>query len=790
MPSFPNLRRAARTVLRAPAWAVIATLSIGLGAGVNTALYSVFRAVFLQPPSAVEPTRLVRIEPGNGNQMSYPNVRDMAIGDPFEGATAYATTRVSLWRDGDVEKVRAMAVSPQFFDVLGLAPSLGLPAGGMSEGVVITSAFARRRLPDLADPRGAVLTLNDRVFSVVGVLPESYRAVTGAVAPDLYVPIVEVFAPGLDDRGHAALTMMARLGPGTSVEQGRAALSAQLQALERAHPDVNAGLARDVFVFPVTGLAGWQTRDVPAAAVRGVAAVPFAVFGLVLLIACANVSGLLLARGAARRREIGIRLALGASRLQVVTTLLAESLVLAVLGAAIGLLLAYGLCQAIETAFVAQMPGLTAITPDWAVFVYSIGLAAGVTLACGLLPALASTRLRVSDIVRRDSGPRQRLTSRRLLVIGQIGVATLLLFISILVLRSLLHIRDVDPGFLVEGVHTVDVDIDEGRYTEPDRRRLASELVDAVRALPGVSSASITSLIPLAGDVVSRGYAVGQSDDLREAFVANVGPEYFQTMGIGLHAGRDFSSADGMGAPPLAIVNRAFVTAHGLSGNPFGVYIRDGSREPPLEIVGVVNDTKYAFFGERPQPIVYRPFAQTGGRVIVVARSEATPGSLRGALTRTIRTQAPGALVTVQSMRDATRMELRARRIGATILGALGALGLGLALIGLYGLMSYKVTRHMHELGIRVALGASRRQVHGFVLGDAMMLVGFGATVGTAAALLVTRPLAFLMGGIETADAATIVATVSLVMGAGLVASYVPSRRATRVDPLAALRSE
>ena len=784
-----DLRLAWRALAKSPTLLIVATLSLGLGVGVNTTLYSVFRVVFLQPPTATDIDRLVKIEPGNGNQISWPNVRDLARGETFDGFAAYRMTRLNLRTGSTDRKVLALMVSPGFFELLGARPAIGRPLASEVDAVVVTDAFRRRHLDDRSDPTGAVIMLNGRAHSVIGVLGADYRAVTGALGPEVYVPISEAIAPGLDDRRRAMFTLLARLAPGVSTQQAAVAITTQARTLERLSPTDNAGFARDAFVFPVSGLGSWQTRDLPARALAAIASLPFAIFALVLLIACANVAGLLLARGVARRRELAIRLALGASRPQVVATLLAESVLLASLGAAAGLALTWWLCRVASAIPLPQGVGPIHVGPDVAVLVYTLCLAALVTLACGLLPAVAATRHHALGHLRHESSAiERRLGSRRVLVVGQVAVATTLVFVSILVLRSLQSIAEADPGFTIDGVVTAHIELDPARFTGDQRSRLAIDALEAARATSGVASASLTNLIPLGGDVNSTAYTVDGVDGPSVAsYVMHVGPDYFRTLNVRLQQGREFSMADRAGAPEVAIVSAAFVRAHGLTANPVGARVRNNPTAPWLEIVGVVDDSKYAFFGERPRPILYRSFLQAGGALRIVARGTA-PATLMRPLRDNLAALERNALVEVQTLREATSFEATFRRAGSMLLGALGLLGLGLALIGVYGLLSYSVTQRTREMGIRMALGASSGRVQRLVLRSAVTLVGFGVAIGTLVTLVAMQPLAFLLSDVRVSDPMTIAATTALFVGAGLAAAYAPSVRATRINPIVALR--
>jgi predicted permease len=375
-------------------------------------------------------------------------------------------------------------------------------------------------------------------------------------------------------------------------------------------------------------------------------------------------------------------------------------------------------------------------------------------------------------------------------VVGQVTVASFLIFGSLLCVRSLMAIRDADPGFAIDAVAVASVDTDRQRDDADDALKLADAAVASVRALPGVRAASVTSLIPLGGDVASSSFEVaGEPPRRTETFLMNVGAQYFQTMNIPVQRGREFTAQDANGAPPRAIVNAAFVRMYGLD-DPLGARVRRDDREPWLEIVGVVSDSKYGFFAETTKPTLYRPYAQTGGRLFVVARGTGAPGDLLSPIRGALSALAPTRMVTARTLRDATALEGSLRRALSSLLGGVGLLGLALALVGLYGLLAYTVSRRIREMGIRLALGATTASLRLLILGDAMRLIGIGAGLGILAATVAARPLTFALSGIRSTDLAANVLTVAMVLGSGLMAAYRPAVLATRANPADTLRAE
>ncbi len=781
-----ELKIALRSLRKSPGLVAISILSLGLGIGLNTTLFAIFRTVVLKGPTAADAERLVRIEPGNGNRIAYANFRDLRPGDAFAGLAAYSMTRFNR-RSEAARPVPGMLISPRFFDVLQAKPAVGrVAAPGEETAVVITATFAAAN----GVTPGSEVELNGRSYTVVGILPEDFRSIEGALGPDVYVPVSRQTAPALDRRdAGVSFTLLGRLATEVSRQRAAAFLTAQNRELERLYPNVNEGLGRPALLFPVSGLGSWATRGAGPGQILAISAIPFALFGILLLISCANVAGLLVARGAGRSREIAIRLALGASRWQVIRALLAESAWLSLFGSTAGLLLAVWLCAILSTVALPQMPRPVQIRPDSTLLLYAMGAAAIATLFCGITPALVSTRTNIGGKLKQaETGP-ARFRIRNALVVGQAALSVLLLFVSVLFLRSLVRITSVNPGFDLDHTATAHIELDRD-YPQDRYFELAERARGAAASMAGVQSATVASLIPLGGDsYTARFQVLGRNGSVPVASFMSVGPDYFRTMGIALRRGREFTAADRLGAAPVAIVNETFVRQYQLGEKALGTGVRL-PREPWMEIAGVVADSDYSFYGETRQPILYRPFLQNGGNLFVIIRGGGSPARLTAPLALAAGAIDAHAIVEARTMRDATSLERSLRKMGSAVLGTLGALGLLLAAIGLYGVMAYRVQRRTPELGIRMALGASGGHVLRMVLAEGLKLIGGGVAAGMLLSLAAARPLASFMGGISTFDPLSILGTSAALLLAGLAASWAPARRATRVAPMAALRND
>jgi predicted permease len=586
------------------------------------------------------------------------------------------------------------------------------------------------------------------------------------------------------------------LAPGVGREQAQAAFTAMAQALEQAYPKENSSLGQPAFVIPLYGFGSIRERNSQPQFLIGMAA-PFVVMGLLLAIACANVAGVMLARGASRQREIAIRLALGASRRRVVHMLLADSLLLSLAGAAGGLLLTAWAAPLISRVQLPNTPPLPvfSLELDGRMGLYTLAIALATCLFCGLLPARQATRPQLLPSLKQTALQGARAGRlRRMLVTGQVAASTLLLVICLLFLRSLWFIGGIDPGFAIDRGITARVTPERRNPTTEQTHALAEELAHRVGSLPGVESASFANLIPLGGDSVGGWTELKDRPDYRGPMIlyGNVGPHYFRTMGIRVIRGREFEAADRAGTAPVAVVNETFARQAFPNGDAVGRLVRQETREgaPWREIVGVVADNKYAFYAEPPRPQLFAPFLQTGGRIFLQVRTAGAPSRSLAIVRRAIQEAQPSLMADVRTTRDAASLEFGLRRLSTGLLAGMGGLGLLLAMIGLYGVLSWEVSRRTAEIGIRMALGASGGMVRLLVLKNTLMLSGGGIAVGVGLAMLATLPLRSFLAGVSGTDPLTMATVAAVLSMISVAASWLPARRATRIDPIAALRCE
>lgn len=827
-----DLHYAARGLWKRPGFTAIAVLTLALGIGANTAIFSVVNATLMRLPPVSDPDRLVFVFNGPaGSIFSYPDyaaLRDQ--NNVFDGLVAWGGITASINSNDLTDQVSGAIVSGNFFDVTGVRAQLGRVISteddktpGAHPVVVISQGLWQTRFGGDQNVVGRQLLLNGNTFTVIGVLPAGFDGLQMGAIRDLYVPLMmqatmrppragysgEMNPDLLQVRGNRWLYTVGKLKPGVTPEQAQASLAIIAKQLEDAYPTTNRG--RSAFVSAFSKSDDPQNRQ----QLSSVAQLLMAVVGIVLLIACANVANLLLARSSARTKEIAVRLAIGATRGRVVRQLLTEGVLLASLGGAAGLLLAWWTTRSLSAtpppAGALPIPVHFSIDLRVLLFTFAISLLAGIVF--GLAPALRASRPALVPALKDDAAAffeRARLLSlRNLLVVTQVALSVVLLIGAGLFLRSLQQAQTIDPGFDAGKVLTLPLNINLLRYTRTQGREFYRQVVERVEAIPGVESASLARIAAVSGasrvlslliegragsDNQFRSEGTGAAPGDADSVSANViGPGYFQTLGIGLVQGRDFNAQDTENHPLVVVVNEAFVKKHFPSEDVLGRRLSLGGPQGPWrEIVGVVRTSKYLSLGEAPTPVAYLPLQQnheTGMTLHV--RTTVDPSTVAGAIrneTQSLERNLPLAIP--ERMSDRVANSLYAARMGAILLALFGGLALLLASIGLYGVMAFAVSRRTRELGIRVALGARPRDVFSLVLRQGMTLVIAGLVLGLVVAAMVTRLLASFLYGVSTTDTFTFTAIPVLLTLVALLACYLPARRATKVDPLMALKYE
>jgi putative ABC transport system permease protein len=803
-----DLRYTLRSLAHQPLLVLAATVSIGVAVGANATIFSLASELLLSEPSARQPDQLVRIRMNGNSHVSYGQWKALEASNALSGLAGYRIEGEVNWRGPDQSvTLIPMVVTANFFDVLGIPVAMGRGFTAAEADVdrgphlaVVSHRFWQQRLHGDAGAVGGTVILNGRPYTALGVLPKTFRALPGyGVAPEVYLPLSRDLMPDLDAPRDATAELIGRLHDGQTMAQVKAALAVAGERVGPLFNDARFGAAPQV--FPVGGLNKISEVD---------SAVPFfgvllVAVGLILAIACANVAGLLLARSTVRRREIAVRVALGASRARLVQQLMTEGLWLAVLGTLGGLLLMFVLMDLIgRVQLPLPMPIALHAQLNSGFLLYSLTLLILTTVLCGLAPALQATRPSLVPALKQEE-PRyahRRWTLRGFLVIGQVSVALVLLLTALLFLRNLSFAAGADPGFDMTRTMVAQISFVEGRYTRETRAAFLQTAVDRLSALPNVERVAYAHAVPL---TIRSGMTTGT--DLRMAegggtfrarYEVNlVGPDYFSTMGIDLLRGREFRLTDRSGAPVVVILNEEFARRHFAGVDPIGRHILLPGAENatyPAEIVGIVGNSRHRTIGEQQQAAMYEPFLQRGNRgrlVHILVRTRTDPAAVVRDVQQLLGQMDTSAAIDVQPMRSALAFAFMPSRIGAALLGTLGALGLALAMVGLYAVVSYAVSRRTAEIGIRVALGAPRSAVLRLVLGDAAILAGAGILIGLVIAALVTQPLAmFLVTGLSASDPVSFAGTAVVLAAVSLAAAWSPARRAMRIDPMVALRTE
>ncbi len=831
MKSFwQDLRYAVRMLSKSPAFTAIAVLSLALGIGANTSIFSFVNAVLLRPLPVAEPERLVSVFSSRRanpyDVSSYPDYVDYRDkNEVFSGITAFSSAAVSLNSDDQTEALPGLIVTGNYFDVLGVRAAMGrtfLPEEDRTPGAhpvaIISHGLWQRRFAGDPNAVGKQLLLNGQSFTVVGVAPANFNGTEAGQTKDIYLPMMmqaavlpprsdysgEMYPDLLSDRGDGWLNVIGRLKPGVTIGQAQAGIQTLAKQLEQAYPKTNRDKAATL--YPVSKGDPRQRGTL-----LSVAGLLMSVVGLVLLIACANVANLLLARASTRRREIGIRLALGASRGRLIRQLLTESMLLSALGGAVGLLLAVWTVDALRTYTPDNFfPFFFDFNLDARVLLFTLLLSVLTGLVFGIAPALQASNpdlvnaLKDEAIMLPGKGSRRHFSLRNLLVVAQVAVSLVLLIGAGLFLRSLRQAQRIDPGFDAENALVMRLNTNLLRYTKPQGQEFYRQVIERIEALPGVQSATLTLAPPLNGSrhqtsVVVEGQESGEgADTIAESrrnttLTSSIGLRYFETLQIPLLRGREFTMQDREGAPGVAVVNETFVKRYLAGQDPIGKRIRlSGAKDPWLEVVGLARDSKYLTLGEAPAPFVYQPIAQRyESGISLIVRTKTDPTNFLAPVRREVQAIEKNLPVTdIRPMTELLGNSLYAARMGAVLLGVFGLLALLLAAIGLYGVMAYSVARRTREIGIRMALGAQRGDVLRLVLYEGMTLVGVGILFGLAGAFALTRLLASFLYGVSTTDPSTFIGIAVFLAAIALVANFIPARRATKVDPMIALRYE
>jgi predicted permease len=817
---WQDVRYACRTLLKSRGLTVVAVLSLALGIGANTTIFTFINGLLLRPPAVSDPDGLVELWQhdtrrgsgiGSDMQLSFPEYeyyRDHNGSFSDMGAFTGEAPAMIWNRAGEGETLHAGLVSANFFSILGVQPALGrgfLPEEGQDTSaapvVVLSHAVWEQRLG--ADPAivGKTLTLNGREYTVVGVAPAAFTGLVVGFSPDVWTPMGmhRAVSPALDlkERRMHWLLGIGRLKPGISATQARADLTILGQQLARDFPDSNKNLMPDTIPVelvpgPFRGVAG------------GVSAVLMAVVGLVLLIACANVANLLLAKASSRRREVAVRIALGANRRRLIQQMLTESVLIAGIAGSIGLLLSLWGAPLLLSLRPASVPIDVNVSPDVRVLVFTLLASIATGIVFGLAPALQHSKANQVDSLKDGAahGGSSRSRLRNGLVVAQVTACVVLLIGSSLCLRSLFNARSIDPGFDRRNAVAAGLNLDTFGYDESRGRAFYTQLLEHVRALPGVRAASLTDHLPLGQIMRMQQLEIDSDQAARVASalpalpidMALVAPDYFEAMGIPVLSGRSFSETDNQHAAPVVVINQTMAERFWPHASPVGQFVRiigPNETRTPAEIIGVVKTGKYERLGESPKPFFYRSLLQEyqpGVQLVVRTAGEV---GIAGALRQEVRAlDSRMALMGVETLEQHMQLPLFPARAAGLLLGTFGLLALMLAVVGLYGVMSYSVVQRAREIGVRVALGARRSDVVRLVLAHALRLTLWGMGIGVVAAFAVTRVLSNVLYGISPTDPISFLGVGALLTLVSLAAAYMPARWATRVDPMLALRAE
>jgi macrolide transport system ATP-binding/permease protein len=814
-----DLRYGLRMLAKSPAFTIVAALSLALGIGANTAIFSMVNVILLKPVPVSEPDRLVSVfmldqrNPGNlpFSHLNYKDVRDQ--NQVFSGMAAFAFTQLN-WSNGTAsEQIPAQVVSGNYFSLLGAEPALGRAFAPEEDEkatpvVVVSHGFWERSLG--SDPAivGKTLTLNRTPFTVVGVGRRGFTGTLLGGGPSVWVPMSmhDVVQPNFTWYGQRRglfLLAFGRLAPDVSVDQASANLKTVFAHLEQAFPNDNKG--RSAGAVPLLqARLNPQGIDGDDGGVVQISMILMTIVGIVLLIACANIANLLLARASKRRREIAVRLALGASRWRLVRQLLTESTLLSLVGAGLGMLLAQWLLGTLVSADLPlPLPVGEELSLDSRVLAFTAALAVATGLLFGLAPALQASRADVVPVLKNENVPSgdgrrgaRLLGLRQILVVVQIALSLVSLVAAGLFLRSLQGSHKIDPGFETSGVLVMNFNLGREGYTPERGQAFYREIAERVSTLPGVRRAAVAQSAPLAGGLRRSVMPEGADTTTRDRIlvqVNSVSPGYLDAMGIPLQRGRDFADTDVEGTPKVVIVNETMAARFWPGENGLGKRFKFFGDEDFTTVIGIARDAKYNAVAEDATPFIYQPLRQNYSPAAVLhVRAGAGAAALAAAVRREVQQLDPSLSVfNVRTLEDQVSDSLGPLRINVILLSIFGLLALVLASVGLYGVANYSVTQRTREIGVRMALGAQSSTVLRLVLARGLLLVAVGLTTGIVVAFVLSVLIPQdLLTNVGVRDPLTFATTSALLGGVALIASFIPAWRATRIDPLVALRTD
>jgi putative ABC transport system permease protein len=801
-----DIRFGIRMLAKKPMFSIIAVITLALGIGANTAIFSVVNGVLLRPLPFKEPDRLMMIRetklpqfpefsvaPGNFLDWKKQNT-------VFERLVAYKGSSLNLIGTDDPERLRALNVTEGFFAMLGAQPQLGRDflaeedQVGHNNVVILSYGLWQRRFS--GDPKilNQTITLNRQAYTVIGVMPATFHFGSGENELDLWTPMAFTEEQAQNHGGHG-LVAIGQLKPGITVDQARAEMSAIAGRLAAQYP---VDIGWDVKIMP---LLEFSVRSIKPALLILLVAVAF-----VLLIACANVANLLLARAAGRQKEIATRTSLGASRWRIVRQLLTESLLLSLLGGALGLALAKWGMDLLLTLAPPDLPRLNNVSLDGRVLAFTATITLLTGVIFGLVPALQSSKPNLNETMKdagrgsTEGGRRQRIRST--LVVLEVATALVLLVGAGLMIKSFWQLQKVDPGFNPDNTLTVQVSLPKTKYPEESQQvAFFQQLIERVATLPGVQSAGAGHVVPLSGNDFVLAFEIDGRPPLQPGVTQStnyysVSADYFKAMGIPLRRGRVFTERDIKDSPRVAVINETMAKKIFPDEDPIGKRITFDNRQKGnpewFEIVGIVGDVKQYSLDQVTTMQTYEPYIQqTFPYMTLVVRTTGDPTNLNAAIrSEVLKLDKEQPTTNFKTLNEFFSISIAQQRFSVVLLGMFAVVALVLSAVGIYGVLSYAVTQRTHEIGIRVALGAGKRDVLRLVVGQGMLLTVIGVAGGLGAAFALTRLMASLLFGVTATDAVTFASVASLLLAVALLACYIPARRATKVDPLVALRYE